>query len=590
MPSRKLNKAQIAAIFEEIATLLELKGDNPFRIRAYRNGARALLTSEKDLQKLIDEDKLTEIEGIGKDLAEKITTLATKGRLPFYEKLKKSVPSGLLDLMQIQGLGGKKIKTLYEKLHITSVAGLKKASQKKALSKLPGFGRKSEQNILDAIKHRQAYKKRRTWWEAMEIAEPILKGLSQLKEVKKVEIAGSVRRKLETVGDLDFLVSASHPAPIVHWFTSQPWVAKVLNKGQTKCTIKLKGGMQADLRIVSPAQFGFALVYFTGSKEHNIKLRERAVKRGLKLSEYGLEKVDPHRKGTLPSTGVVTEEKVYKALGLPYIAPELRENQGEFKAAESHTLPLLVEEGELRGAFHNHTTASDGRSTLKEMVAAAEALGWEYIGISDHSQSSFQAHGLKAEQLLKQCAEIHLLNTSKQFKTYIFSGVECDILPNGSLDFPHEVLKKLDYVVVSVHSALRQDEKTMTKRLIRAIENPDSTMVGHVTCRLLLEREPTRVNLTKVIDACIANHKIMELNANPLRLDMDWRFWHAAADKGLMCCINPDAHHVDHLQFVRCGVHIARKGWLEKKDILNTLPLKQVQRVLQRMKSYCRLI
>jgi DNA polymerase (family 10) len=577
-----MDKSEIASIFEEIAILLELKGDNPFRIRAYRNAARTLLGLNESLEDLVNEGRLTDLQGIGKDLSEKIETLVTKGRLPFYEKLKKSVPKGLLEMMQIHGLGGKKIKAIYEKLKIKSIPALKEACLKGKLSKLKGFGLKTEKNILNSLEHRQAYQKRHYLSDAMAVAEPILKALRKLKGVKKADIAGSLRRHLETIGDLDFLVAAKTPEPIMKWFTTQPFVARVLGKGKTKASVKLESGMQADLRIVPEEQYGFALAYFTGSKEHNIKMRERALKKGWTLSEYGLDLLNPKRKGPFHERKrSISEEEIYKAFGLSYIEPELRENRGEFEAAEKNKLPKLIEEKDIRGTFHNHTTASDGRSTLKEMVLAAQSLGWEYIGIADHSKSSVQANGLTEKRLLEQVEEIHKMNRSKKFRPHIFAGVECDILSNGSLDFSNGVLKKLDYVIVSIHNALSQDEKKITARLIRAIENPYTTMVGHVTGRLLLQREAYKINLSKVIDACIANGKIMELNANPMRLDMDWRFWHAAIDKGLMCCINTDAHHVNHLEFYRLGVYIARKGWLEKKNVLNTLPLAQLQKRIQ---------
>jgi DNA polymerase (family 10) len=579
-----MDKNEIANIFEEIALLLELKGENPFRIRAYRNAARAVLSLDEDLKTVALEKRLTALEGIGDDLADKITTLVKTGRLPFYEKLKKSIPSGLVEMMRVHGLGSKKIKTLYEKLKIKSIDQLKEACKKGKLSKLPGFGKKTEKNILESLEHQETYQKRHLWWEAMAMASPILEELRQLKEVDRAEIAGSLRRKLETIGDLDFLVASSNPKPVMQWFTSQPFVARILGKGDTKSSVKLQGGMQADLRIVHEKQFEFALAYFTGSKEHNIKMRERSSKQGWTLSEYGLEAEKSLGKG--PFAGrkkTVTEEDIYKALRLPFIPPELRENRGEFEAAEKNKIPILVEAKDIRGTFHNHTTASDGKNTLKEMVAAAQKLGWEYIGIADHSKSSFQAKGQSAQQLLKQVEEIDELNRSKKFRPFVFAGVECDILTDGTLDFPDKVLKKLDYVVISVHSSFQQDEKTMTNRIIRAIENPYTTMVGHLTGRLLLKREGYKVNVAKVIDACIANKKIMELNANPMRLDMDWRFWHAASDKGLMCCINTDAHSIDTLQFFRAGVNAARKGWLKKEDILNTRPLRQVQKILKQI-------
>jgi DNA polymerase (family 10) len=332
--------------------------------------------------------------------------------------------------------------------------------------------------------------------------------------------------------------------------------------------------------VVPVKQFGFALAYFTGSKEHNVEIRKRYLKRGWSLSEYGVEIV---KKGARSPFGAkrVGEEEIFKAVDLCYIPPELRENSGEFEAAASGAIPRLVEETDLRGSFHTHTTASDGRNTLKDMVAAADKLGWEYIGVSDHSKSAIQANGLSEEQILAQIKEIKRLNAAKQFKTFVFAGVECDILPNGKLDFGDDVLKEFDFVIVSVHSSLRQDEKTMTKRIIRAIEHPCSTILGHVTGRLLLQRSSSSVNLEKVIDACIANKKIMELNAQPPRLDMDWRYWHKASERGLLAAIDADAHATDQLLFVKAGVNAARKGWLEAKHVINTRPLAEIKKLFK---------
>jgi DNA polymerase (family X) len=577
----KLNKKEIAEILEEIALLLELKAANPFRVRAYRNAARTLLNLDEELKTIIAEKRLTDLENIGEDLAEKITTLFLKGHLPFYEKLKRSIPAGLLELISVQGLGAKKVRRLYEKLKITSLAKLKKACLQNKISKLKGFGKKTEQNILTALSHLEKYQERHLWWAAMQSALPIIESLKKLKGVKKVEIAGSLRRKLETIGDIDLLACASHPKSIMHWFTSQPFVARVLAQGETKSSVILKTGIQVDLRVVAEKQLPFALCYFTGSKEHNIQLRKRSKKRGWTLSEWGLvtekgEKNFPF----LKTKGAITEADIYKALGLSYIPPELREDRGEFTAALKNQIPHLVEEKDIRGSFHVHTTASDGRNTLLEMLDAAQKRGWQYLGIADHSHSSVQANGLSEETLSAQIEQIKKINASKKHRTYLFSGCECDILSNGTLDFSNDILKRLDYVIISVHSSLQQDEKTMTKRIIRAIEHPYSTMLGHPAGRLLLRRESCAVNVTKVIDACIANKKIIEINAQPQRLDMDWRFWHAASEKGLLCCINTDAHSTSNLDFITCGVNCARKGWLEKKHILNTRSLNEVQRYL----------
>lgn len=574
-----MDKNEVAAIFEEIANLLELKGANPFRVRAYRNAARSLLNSDQSLKDLIAEGALTDLAGIGDDLAEKITTLAKKKRLPFYEKLKKSTPKGVLKLIQVHGLGPKKVKTIYQKLKIQTIEELKKACKTGRIARLKGFGAKTEKNILDAIGHREVYQKRHLWWNAWNEAEEILEALRGVKGVKKAEIAGSLRRKLETIGDLDLLVAATDPKRVMEWFTSQTFVAKVLAKGSTKGSVKLKEGMQVDLRIVPENEFGFALAYFTGSKEHNIKIRNRSIKKGWSLSEYGFETT----KGKSPAFAKKnpTEADIYGALGLPYIPPELREDLGEIEAGEHGKLPRLIEDSDIRGTFHNHTTASDGRNTLKEMAEGAEKMGWEYLGISDHSKSSFQANGLSIERLLAQIDEIKKLNDAKKFKVHLFAGSECDILADGKLDFPDDVLKKLDFLIVSVHSSLTQDEKTMTKRIIRAIEHPSVTMLGHITGRLLLKREGYKVQIEKVIDACIANKKIIEINGNPKRMELDWRFWHAAKEKGLLCCINTDAHAVSNHEFFRCGVNIARKGWLEKKDVLNTRSLKEIIKILK---------
>lgn len=569
-----MNKQEIAAAFEEIADLLELKNENPFRIRAYRNAARSLLSSDRDLRRMIQDGTLTDLEGVGKDLAGKIEEFAS-GKLAFLDKLRKSVPLALLKLRQVQGLGPKKVQILYAKLKIRSLADLKKAAEAGKIAKLKGFGAKTEKNILLSLKHHEAYQKRTLWWEAMGTAQPLVEGLKKIKGVKRVEIAGSLRRKLETIGDIDLLVASSDPEPVMKWFAEQG--SATLAKGETKASIRLQSGMQADLRIVPESQFGFALCYFTGSKEHNIKIRQRSLKRGWSLSEYGLEPV----KGKGKRFEAKTEEAVYKALGLPYIEPELRENLGEVEAAEKGILPKLLTINDLRGSFHNHTTASDGKSSLNDMIAYAQKMGWEYIGITDHSKSSFQANGLSEERLLKQIEEIRKLNTSKTFR--IFAGLECDILANGKLDFPDSVLKKLDYAIVSVHSSLNQDEKTMTQRIIRAIEHPSATMLGHMTGRLLLKREAYKVDAQKVIDACIANKKIIELNGNPMRLDMDWRLWHKAAEKGLLCCINADAHADVQLEYVLAGVNAARKGWLEKRQVINTLPLKEITKLLEKM-------
>jgi DNA polymerase (family X) len=580
-----MDKHEVAKILEEIALLLELKNENPFKIRAYRNAAHSILNMEREIQDVVQEGTLCDLEGIGIHICEKVTVLVTTGNLPYYEDLKRDTPPGVLTMMQMRGLGAKKAKMIYDKLGVATVEDLKKACLDGKLAELRGFGPKTAENILKSIGHHEVYHEQNLWWDAIKVAENIAEKLRKLKEVKRVEIAGSLRRKKEIVRDIDIVAASAHPVQVMNWFTTQPFVSQITSKGDTKSSILLTSGLQADLRIVPEKQFGYALCYFTGSKEHSIKVRQIANKHGWSLSEYDLSSEDPKKKAPLihlkhgPS-----EEEIYKILGMQYIPPELRENMGEIEAALQGKLPKLVEEKDLKGAFHNHTAASDGRNTLEEMVAAAQELGWEYIGISDHSKSSFQANGLSEEKLLTQVEQIKKLNKSGKFSTYAFAGIECDILPNGKLDFSDDILKQLDFVIVSVHSSFKLDEAKMTKRIIKAIENPYSTIVGHLTGRILLYREGYTVNIPKIIDACIANGKIIELNATPNRLDMDWHYWHSASQKGLLCSINPDAHHVDHLKFVQAGVNMARKGWLEKKHIINTRPLNALQKLLKAMR------
>lgn len=572
-----MDKHDVAALLEEIAILLELRDENPFKIRAYINAARSVENLDEDIKTIVKDGRLKELPGIGEKIGEKITTFVQTGRLPYFDELKRSVPHGLLDLLKISGLGGKKIKALYDGLGIKSIDDLEKAGLEGKVAKLPHFGEKTQANLLANIKRlKNQGKGRILWWDATIIADPILRSLSKVKGVVKSEIAGSIRRKLETVGDLDFLAASADPEPVMDWFTKQPGVEKVLAKGPAKSMVLLKSGIQADLRVVSKEQFAFALLYFTGSKAHNIALRRRSNELGYSLNEYGLTSLDGKKK--MPSSKApMTEADIYHALGMSFIPPELREDTGEIEAAEKGALPKLVEEKEIKGTFHCHTTASDGHNTLIEMVKGAQAMGWEYLGVADHSKSSVQANGMSEERLAEQVEKIRRLNKSGNYRVHVFTGVECDILPDGRLDFPNSVLRELDYVVASVHSSFQQDEKTMTARLIKAIENPCTTMVGHVTGRLLLSRNPYSVNVEKVIDACIANNKIMELNAHPMRLDMDWRLWHRASEKGLLCCINPDAHSVADLHYVKAGVNIARKGWLQKENVFNTLPLNKVR-------------
>ena len=573
-----MDKKDIVEVLERIGTMMEIKGENPFKIRAYSAGARTLQTMEEDLGEVIEDGRLGDIPGIGKALTEKIETLYTTGGLEFYDKLVASVPSGLMDLLDIPGLGGKKIKVLHEKLDVDSIESLTVACQEGKVAELKGFGKKTEEKILSGIKNREAYAARHLWWDARSVVEKILPGLEGLPEVERVEAAGSFRRGMETVGDLDFLVASSNPAPIMDWFTSMDGIAEVTAHGDTKSSIRLEGGMQADLRVVPSEQFYFALHHFTGSKDHNVRMRQKALSLGLSLSEWGLrpeEEKDSSRKAGPVEAN--SEEDIFKALGLQYVPPSLREGMGEVEAAERNELPELLEFSDLKGCFHNHTTASDGRNTLEEMAEEADRRGWEYLGISDHSKASFQANGLDEERLSKQVQAIREINQSGKFRVHLFAGSEVDILSGGKLDFEDSDMDSLDYVVASVHAGLTQDEETMTARLLKVLEHPQVTMLGHMSGRLLLKREPSRMNVQKIIDAAIANGKIIELNANPMRLDMDWRHWRRAAEKGLLCCINPDAHALHHFDFQHAGVLAARKGWLTAKEVFNTRTLTEVK-------------
>jgi DNA polymerase (family 10) len=582
-----VTKNEIADVLNEIAVLLDLRGENPFKIRAYQTGARVLESLEEDLGKIIAEDRLSSIKGIGEALVKKITELHQTGKLKFYDELCASVAPGLVEMLEIPGLGAKKIKALHSKLGIDSIAALARACEEGLVAELEGFGEKTQAKLLAGIKNREAYGKRHLWWEAFAVAGPILQGLRSLPEVQRAEHAGSLRRKMETVGDLDFIVAASEVAPVVEWFVTRHGVKEITARGETKASVRYESGLQADLRIVPQEQFVFALHHFTGSKDHNVQMRQRALARGLSMSEWGLvpaegEGTAKDKAGRHAGMHVATEEELFRALGLHYIPPELREGLGEIEAAEKSDLSELVDLTDLHGAFHNHTTASDGRNTLIEMVGAAESLGWAYLGIADHSKGSYQANGLSEERLLKQVADILTLNKSGRFRTHVFAGTECDILTDGRLDYDDATLAQLDYVVVSVHNALTQDEETMTARIIRAIENPYTTMLGHLTGRLLLKREGYQVNTGKIIDAALANNVIIELNANPWRLDMDWRHWRRAAERGLLCAINPDAHETAGLRYVVAGVNIARKGWLKKENVFNTRTLAEVKAAFAR--------
>ena len=584
-----MTKDQVAEILVEIGTLLELKGENPFKTRAYHNGARTLEALTEPLDTLIAENRLGEIKGIGEALQKKITELALTGRLEYYVELKASVPPGLVEMLGIPGLGPKKVKRLHDELGVDTVAKLEAVCQEGKVAVLDGFGEKTQSKILEGIVFKRTYASRHLVSKALGVSEPILENLRQHPDVLRCSVAGSLRRFRETIGDVDFLVSTKNPAAIIDYFTTQPGVLSVSARGETKASVILEGGIQADLRVVTEAEFPFALAYFTGSKEHNIVMRQRAIQRGLRLNEYGLFRSTVETRDPNLLVPCKTEAEIYQTLALPYIEPELREDQGEFAAAEKDELPRLIEWTDLKGSLHNHSNWSDGRSSLAEIAAEMTELGLSYWAVTDHSKASFQANGLDTVRLRQQLPEIQQLNRQladegSDFR--LLAGVEVDILKDR-LDLDDDLLAGLEVVVASLHVA-GSDESDNTKRLIRAAENPNVHILAHPTGRLLLEREPYKVNLHAVIDACVATGTWIELNANPYRFDMDWRLWHHATAKGVRCVLNCDAHRPGDAGYLRLGAGIARKGWLQKKDVVNTLPLSALRKELQNKRSAAR--
>ncbi len=573
-----MTREKLAEVLEEIALLLELKAENPFKIRAYRQGAETVRNFDGDIVELAAKNELTGIKGIGEALRDKLHELAATGKLEFHEKLRAEFPAGLFDLFDLQGLGPKKVKALYDAFAIASVADLKAACDAGKVAELPGFGAKTQSKILEAIALRETFADTFLIGGISPLVEEILELLRMHPEISRVTAAGSFRRAKETVHDLDFLVATKEPALVCEDFTTLPQVASIIVCGDTKASVRLKNGLQCDLRAVSNAQFPFALQYFTGSKEHNVAIRSLALKQGLSLNEYGFT-------GETAANFEVNEEAdIYQALGLDFIPPEIRENRGEIEAAADHTLPRLIELTQLRGTFHNHTTASDGHDTLEAMADEAMELGLQYLGIADHSKASFQANGLDETRLLAQIHAIAKLNATYE-KFRLFSGSEVDILKDGSLDFEHTLLAQLDYCVASVHGSFTLSEDEMTRRICRAMENEHVTMLGHVTGRLLLKREPYAVNHAMIIDCAAETRTIIELNCSPQRLDMDWRWWKRARDKGVLCSINPDAHSTMGLHHLGLGVRLARKGWLRKQDVLNTRTVTEIEAFFQTPKA-----
>jgi DNA polymerase (family 10) len=577
-----MDKDKVAEILTEIGTLLELKGENPFKTRAYANGARTIEGLTEPLATLVAEKRLGEIKGIGEALEQKITELVETGKLKYYDELKASIAPGLIEMLEISGLGPKKIQAMNKQLGIDSIEKLEAACKAGKVAELDGFGEKTQANILEGIARKRAYASRHLLSDAWLAAEPLLEDLRSQPDVIRCGTAGSLRRFKEVIGDIDLLASSKNAAAVIEFFVSQPGIVKILARGETKASVILEGGIQCDLRVVSDAEFPFALAYFTGSKEHNIVMRQRAISRGRRLNEYGLFKSKEETRDTKLLVPCQTEEDIFAKLDLAFVPPELREDHGEFLAGEKNDLPKLVEWSDLKGALHNHSNWSDGHNTLEEIAEYMEDLGLEYWAVTDHSKASYQANGLDAKRLREQILEIKKVNekiAARGSGFRLLPGSEVDILKDR-LDFDDEVLAELEVVVASLHVP-SSSEAENTKRLIRAAENPFIHMLGHLTGRLLLEREPYPVNVPAVIDACAATGTWIELNCNPRRLDLDWRHWPYAKSKGVKCVINPDAHRNAHAGFLRLGAGVARKGWLEKTDVVNTLSRSRLERELK---------
>ena len=581
-----MDKEEVAAVLSEIGTLLELKGENPFKTRAYHNAARVLEGLTEPLEKIVAEHRLGELKGFGEALQDKVTRLVTTGRLPYHDELKASLPPGLPALLEIQGLGPKKVKRLHDELGIDSVEKLEAACKADAIAALEGFGEKSQAKILEAIAFRRQFASRHRLIDALVCAEPILESLRGHPDVLRCSTAGSLRRWKEVIGDIDFLVSSRQPAAVIGFFVEQPGVRTVLAQGDTKASVLLEGGIQADLRVVADEEYPFALAYFTGSKEHNIVMRQRAIARGLRLNEYGLFRGSEETRDPALRVACREERDIFEHLGLRYVPPELREDHGEFTAAESGVLPRLIEWTDLRGSLHNHSNWSDGRDSLEAIAAHAHELGLDYWAITDHSRASFQANGLDTRRLEEQIEAVRKVNASYAAEGSPFrllTGTEVDILKEG-LDFDDALLARLDVVVASLHVP-SSDAAENTRRLIRAAENPQVHMLGHLSGRLLLEREAYRLDIPAVLKACADTGTWIELNASPYRFDLDWRLWRQAKELGVKCAINCDAHRLDHFGFLRLGAGIARKGWLTRGDVINTLPLPELMTALRRKRA-----
>ena len=570
-----MSNADIAAAFERVADLLELRNANPFRVRAYRNAARVVGELKLDLvAEIVAGRSLPKLPGIGADLGDKIRELATTGHLALLDRLVHEVPAGLDTLLQLPGLGPKRVRALYEDLHVHTLAQLRRAAHDGRIRALPGFGAKTEERIAAAIDQRAGAEKRFKLVVAAQAAEALLRFLRQAPGVKDAMAAGSLRRRRETVGDLDLLVTASDGGAVCRHLVGHPEVAKVLQAGDTRASVVLGNGLQVDLRVVPPASRGAALMYFTGSKAHNIRLRNLAIAQGMKLNEYGLFEGGRRRAGA-------TEQEVYAALGLPWIAPELREDRGEIEAAAAGALPTLVERADLRGDLHVHSDWSDGHASLQAMAEAARPQGLQYIAITDHSRRIGIVHGLDSARLAQQRAQLARLNELLDGIT-LLSGIEVDILDGGALDLPDDALAPLDLVVAAVHSRFNLPRARQTERVLAALEHPQVRILAHPLGRLIDERDPYDIDMLAVVRKCKARGVALELNAHPQRLDLSDIHCRMARDEGVPVAIDSDAHAAHEFDHLEYGIGQARRGWLDKADVLNTRPLDDLRAWLAR--------
>jgi len=568
-----MRNQEVATIFRDIASILEIKRENPFRIRAYEKAALNIESLTGDIAAIAERKELEKITGVGKDLAGKIEEILNTGTCSHLEELKKEIPAGLIEMLAVPGLGPKTAKLFYDKLKIASVDELEKMARSHKLHGLPGIKEKTEENILKGIELLRQGRERSLLGTTLPLVNEIKERLKKLPEVKQISEAGSVRRKKETIRDIDILVISSDFQKVMEVFTTMPVAGDILAKGATKSSIRTRQGIQVDLRVVEPDSFGAALCYFTGSKAHNIRIREMGVKLGLKINEYGVFRGEK-------KIGGKTEKEVYQAVGLPYIPPELREDRGEIEAALAGNLPRLVELKDIRGDLHVHSSYSDGSSAFEEIAEKAKSIGLEWVGVCDHSQSLKIAGGVSIEDLKKKIKEIRAFN-EKGHSVKLLCGTEGDIGNDGKLDYPDDILAELDLVVAAIHTGFKQDEKTITRRIVTAMQHPLVNMIAHPTGRLFGEREPYAVNMEKILDEAKNTGTAIEINAYPKRLDLNDIYVKAAKARGIKLGIGTDTHILDQMEYIDLGLAVARRGWLEKDDLLNTLTYEKLMKVLK---------